>query len=297
MTRIHRASAVVAGAFVGLAGVFSLVAPAGASSAGLSATTSCFDRGWKVSWKLVNGGVDGVLGKVESKVVKIQTPPGIGSQGNAPVRPTLPAMAVLADGVQVAGGQVVTASQDVRLEYLEVELKATVTWGSGASAVTRDVAATAVKPAGCTTIPPIAEATPPHLPPDFPPPLPTGDDPDGFPPPPEDTEGEPPIGLPTPGDDTAEEDPGSEGENPAEEPAAGSDDAGEVPPAETAAPSPAQATTPAAVEVAAVSGGGDDDLPLTGAAVGSIAAGSALLLGVGVALFVVSRRRRVKFTA
>ncbi|WP_306203830.1 LPXTG cell wall anchor domain-containing protein [Actinoplanes sp. RD1] len=48
------------------------------------------------------------------------------------------------------------------------------------------------------------------------------------------------------------------------------------------------------------SGGGDSDeptLPLTGAAAGSIAAGAVVLLGAGIALFIVARRRKVKFTA
>jgi len=47
-------------------------------------------------------------------------------------------------------------------------------------------------------------------------------------------------------------------------------------------------------------GGGDKDeptLPLTGAATGGIIAGAAVLLAAGVALFVVARRRRVRFTA
>jgi hypothetical protein len=45
-------------------------------------------------------------------------------------------------------------------------------------------------------------------------------------------------------------------------------------------------------------GGGDEPtLPLTGAAAGSIAGGAALLLGLGAFLFVMARRRKVKFTA
>ncbi|MFG3557955.1 LPXTG cell wall anchor domain-containing protein [Micromonospora sp. NPDC047557] len=47
-------------------------------------------------------------------------------------------------------------------------------------------------------------------------------------------------------------------------------------------------------------GGGDKDepaLPLTGAATGGIIAGAVALLAAGVALFVVARRRRVRFTA
>ncbi|GAA2472463.1 PT domain-containing protein [Winogradskya humida] len=46
--------------------------------------------------------------------------------------------------------------------------------------------------------------------------------------------------------------------------------------------------------------GGDEDggsLPLTGAAAGSIAAGAVVLLGAGIALFIIARRRKVKFTA
>ncbi len=44
-------------------------------------------------------------------------------------------------------------------------------------------------------------------------------------------------------------------------------------------------------------GEGDEELPLTGAAAGGIATGAVVLLGAGIALFVVARRRKVKFTA
>ncbi|RKR90700.1 hypothetical protein BDK92_5081 [Micromonospora pisi] len=44
-------------------------------------------------------------------------------------------------------------------------------------------------------------------------------------------------------------------------------------------------------------GGGGGGLPVTGAAAGGIAAGALVLLGIGVALFVVARRRRLTFTA
>ncbi|MFK3980196.1 LPXTG cell wall anchor domain-containing protein [Micromonospora sp. NPDC050397] len=44
-------------------------------------------------------------------------------------------------------------------------------------------------------------------------------------------------------------------------------------------------------------GGGEDELPLTGAAAGGIAATAVVLLAIGVTLFVVSRRRRMRFTA
>ncbi|MFG1800140.1 cell wall anchor protein [Micromonospora carbonacea] len=47
------------------------------------------------------------------------------------------------------------------------------------------------------------------------------------------------------------------------------------------------------------SGGGDQEggLPVTGAAAGGIAAGAAALLAVGAVLFVLARRRRIRFTA
>ncbi|MFY1669085.1 cell wall anchor protein [Plantactinospora sp. WMMB334] len=45
------------------------------------------------------------------------------------------------------------------------------------------------------------------------------------------------------------------------------------------------------------SGGGGGELPLTGAAAGGIAVGAALLIGAGVVLFIMARRRRVTFTA
>jgi LPXTG-motif cell wall-anchored protein len=43
--------------------------------------------------------------------------------------------------------------------------------------------------------------------------------------------------------------------------------------------------------------GGSEDLPLTGAAAGSIAATAVALLAIGVTLFLVARRRRMRFTA
>ncbi|RKN49357.1 cell wall anchor protein [Micromonospora endolithica] len=44
-------------------------------------------------------------------------------------------------------------------------------------------------------------------------------------------------------------------------------------------------------------GGGDPSLPVTGAAAGGIAAGAVALLALGAVLFVMARRRRVRFTA
>lgn len=44
-------------------------------------------------------------------------------------------------------------------------------------------------------------------------------------------------------------------------------------------------------------GGGDPGLPVTGAAAGGIAAGAAVLLAVGGGLFVMARRRKLRFTA
>ncbi|RKR90701.1 LPXTG-motif cell wall-anchored protein [Micromonospora pisi] len=44
-------------------------------------------------------------------------------------------------------------------------------------------------------------------------------------------------------------------------------------------------------------GGSGDELPLTGAAAGGIAATAVALLGIGIALFVVARRRKMRFTA
>jgi hypothetical protein len=44
-------------------------------------------------------------------------------------------------------------------------------------------------------------------------------------------------------------------------------------------------------------GGEEPELPLTGAAAGGIAGGAALLLGAGAVMFVMARRRKLKFTA
>jgi hypothetical protein len=57
------------------------------------------------------------------------------------------------------------------------------------------------------------------------------------------------------------------------------------------------ATTPAPVALAVDTSGTSGGLPVTGVAAGTLAAGAAVLLGAGSVLFVVSRRRRVRFTA
>ncbi|MEV4352155.1 cell wall anchor protein [Actinoplanes sp. NPDC049596] len=64
----------------------------------------------------------------------------------------------------------------------------------------------------------------------------------------------------------------------------------------SASPSPSASESPAP---APGQGGGDEgeSLPLTGAAAGGIAAGAAALLAVGAVLFIMARRRKVKFTA
>ncbi|MFF5080868.1 cell wall anchor protein [Actinoplanes sp. NPDC000266] len=61
-------------------------------------------------------------------------------------------------------------------------------------------------------------------------------------------------------------------------------------------PSASASTSPAP---APGQGGGDDEetLPLTGAAAGGIAAGAAALLAAGAVLFILARRRKLKFTA
>jgi hypothetical protein len=65
----------------------------------------------------------------------------------------------------------------------------------------------------------------------------------------------------------------------------------------TTPPTPTPTATPTATPTPPPGGEGGGDLPVTGAAVGGIVGAAAVLLAIGLGLFLVARRRRVRFTA
>jgi LPXTG-motif cell wall-anchored protein len=70
-----------------------------------------------------------------------------------------------------------------------------------------------------------------------------------------------------------------------------------VSPSTSASPTPSATPSPSPTPVVPGEGGGGGTLPKTGVAVGGIAAGAGVLLALGAGLFMMARRRRVKFTA
>jgi hypothetical protein len=286
-SRFRRTTAIVAGAVLGLGGALALVSPASAHTGELTSKSDCTDTGWKTTWSLktwATNGKDGVFSQVTEK--------GTGS-----------ALKVFVEGGKVTGDGTFTDEQTFGKDVASAELKFHITWQDGNNTYHKDVYADAKPEKQC----------------DYPTPTPTPT----VKPTPTPTATTTAPGEPTP---ILEEDCTTitiGASNPAEgkeislkfETSKGETRTTVIKPGETktekfsAVPGFTVKVTPTGIPGAKAetvayekpdncdtsgSGGG---LPVTGAAAGTIAGGAALLLAIGAVMFVVSRRRKVKFTA
>jgi LPXTG-motif cell wall-anchored protein len=277
-SRFRRTTAIVAGAFLGLAGAVALVSPASAHNADLSGTASCVEAGgWKIEWTLVghNSPVDGTI-----KSDGYSETPG----GSVLTR--------LAANASVPTQVNIQETQTFPVTVKEVTLSFTVYWYDG-KPFNWPVGKTVTQPEGCqppstppTTPPPAADAPTPLLEQDCTTISIGVDNPKNgqevtlkF----ETSKGEKRTTVIKPGERKLEKFSAVPGffvnVTPTGIPGAGTEKIDYQQPANCAASG---------------SGGG---LPVTGAAAGSIAGGAGLLLVIGAVLFMVSRRRKVKFTA
>jgi hypothetical protein len=285
-TPFRRTTAVVAGAFIGLAGAFAFIAPASAHTGALTSTSECTDTGWKTTWTLTTtrtSGKTAVISNVQAK--------GGGSD-----------LKTFVDGGTVVGDGTFTDSQTFGKDVRYAELKFHLTWGEGSHTYETDVWSDAKPQTPCTY------PTPTPTPTVSPTPTPTATT--------------PAPGQPTP---ILEQDCTTMTiglDNPAEgktitlkfKTSKGEERTTVIKPGETktekfsAVPGFTVTVSAKGLEGGSEtipyqqpdncdtqgSGGG---LPVTGAAAGTIAGGAALLLAVGAVLFVITRRRKVKFTA
>ncbi|MEV4709177.1 LPXTG cell wall anchor domain-containing protein [Actinoplanes sp. NPDC049316] len=314
----RRTTAVVAGAFLGLAGAVALIGPASAHAPVIKGTVTCAEANgqWKVDWSVANDfGVWATVREVETS--NAAAPDGAIKIGER-VAPNFSNPLV---GTSTLEGSDATAG-------LKVSLK----WDDD---FVRDATATVSKPETCTAPAPQPSASTPSTEPEPSAstpsePAPSASTPEESTPVPSESA---PAPEPTPSYGEAEPifevtcDSMTVGlDNPEDgveiplvlEPNKGEKRTLVIKPGEKKTTTfqtsegfklkiylqgyEDQSETIAweAPEGCAAGGGGGDDepsLPLTGAAAGSIAAGAGVLLAAGVALFFFARRRKVKFTA
>jgi hypothetical protein len=283
---LRRTTAIVAGALIGMAGVVAFAGPASAHYGGIQGTAHCATDGssWTVDWVLQTENTNGKTGTLSN----VQS-----TQGTAP-------LTVIVNGAEVAPNGSLSETQHFSLDTKDAQLSAHVAWPDRAKA---DLNSPRVSvPEGCHPTPPPTTPTPPTTPP---------------------TTEAPAPGAPTPilTQDCTTMTIGLS--NPKEgktitldfETKKGEKRHDVIAPGETktekfsATPGFWVKVTPTGIEGGtpetinyeqppgcdtAGSGGG---LPVTGAAAGSIAGGAAVLLVAGGVLFMVARRRKVRFTA
>jgi hypothetical protein len=277
--RFHRTTAIAAGTFVALAAALMFGAPASAAAkvpppppppSDLTSSASCDPTGWTVTWKLKTGSSNGAVATfkdVRFTVIKTVTPPVPGDA--TPPYPTPAALKTFTTGGTAPGDTTITESQTLDAGIATVELGMRLSWP-----VETNVVATAAKPAGCHD-------------PDLPPP--------------------PPGGGPLPSASAGASASASASASPSVGPSASTTPVPLPHPIESPTPTPIPApslTTEPAGTGGLAGGGSTDDgstggggLALTGAAAGFLGTGAALIVLVGAALFVITRRRKVKFTA
>lgn len=321
---LRRVAAATAGAFLGLAGAVVSVSPANAHHPIVSVGTRCAnaDGSWEVTWHVKNSERD-----LEGKILEVVSEPNVPIEGIAPgVTLPLPRDGVV-KGTQKLGADVRKSTLKVKGEWIR----------NGHHVVNdtfhRESVATVAKPkVKCaeqpstppTTTPPTEPTTPPTTPPATEPTTPPVTTPPAT---------TPPASTP-PADEPAEPSWIVEGDctsmtigadNPEDgieftlklKTSKGEERTVTVAPGERktekfSASKGFKVTLTVTVEgesasetvafqepedCEAGSGGGDGQLPVTGAAAGGIAAGAGALLAIGAVLFFMARRRKVKFTA
>jgi hypothetical protein len=301
---VRRTTAILAGAVLGMAGAVAFAAPASAHHPIVNAGSKCqnADGSWQVEWRVRNSEAD-----LEGEIAAVETVPNI----------AIPGIAV---GVKLPkrNDGVVTGIQQLPADVESSTLKVKGHWVRNGQSIEQWQSDTVSKPKKR------CEPTPPSNPPSTPPSTPPSSAPPSNPPtstPPAEEPGAPTpiveadcdsitLGMDNP-DDGVEiklEFTTSKGEKRALTIAPGEKKTEKF----SATPgfkitikitvgeeSATETVTYEKPEDCDSSGGGagEPELPLTGAAAGGIAGGAALLLGVGGALFLMARRRKVKFTA
>ena len=279
---LRRTTAVLAGALIGMAGAVALAAPASAHHPVVAPESSCAneDGTWKVIWKITNSEFD-----LEGTIVHIDAKPAEGS--------TLTGVEK-GDVLPKSGEGALTAEQTAPADVEEARLAVKAEWIRDGRVIQEDEKGEATKPTEPCKPETSEEPEPESSTSAAPTPLLEADCTTMT------------IGLDNPeaGEDITLILKTSKGETRELEVPAGEDEttrfsAAEGFRVEVSAEGVKGSTTveyerPEGCEGA---GGGAAELPLTGAAAGSIAGGAVLLLAVGGVLFFLARRRKVKFTA
>jgi len=269
---VRRTTAIVAGAVLGLAGAVALAAPASAHKPAVSGTTTCVKDGvYTVNWEVTNGW------SLDANVKNVKVLAGGEVTGDIAV----PDKLVTKNGGKITGQQVVQA--DVPQAKIRVALK----WTDGFH---EDAKGTVDKPADCKP-----EPTPSEPAPGEPKPI-LKQDCDTL-----------TFGLDNPADGvevklTLTTSKGETRTLTVKPNQQGVEKFSATPGfvltvKDEASGESVQIPYTQPADCAAGGGGGEPELPVTGAAVGGIAGGAGLLLAIGGVLFFMARRRKVKFTA
>jgi LPXTG-motif cell wall-anchored protein len=282
---LRRTTAVLAGAFIGLAGAVAAAAPASAHHPLVSAESSCVneDGSWTVTWKVANSEDDITAeAKIAAQPKDKSTLTGVGEDGTA----TLPK----------SGEGALTVEQALTAEANWAKLVVRAKWVRGDKVIKQSADGSMKKPTeACKPEQPETPPTEPSTPPAEQAPTPIL----------EFTCDTMTIGI----DNTTDEDvtlllTTSKGEKRTLEVKAGDEGTEKFSATEGFSVTVGAEGTDETEKVdfqkpedCAGEGAGGPVLPVTGAAAGSIAGGAALLLAVGGVLFFLARRRKVKFTA
>jgi hypothetical protein len=299
--QFRRTTTVVAGAVIGLAAAMALTVPASAHTGELTAASACTDTRWKATWTLTTSDTDGhegTLSNVKVDVDYTQVPPGIGGS---------PKLAKLTDGATVTADTTVTDTLTLSRVATSATLSLTLTWQVGDATHTKTLRAQATAPADCAWPPPdepsrlsttfdcatmtIKLANPQSAKDEVALRLKT-------------SKGEERTLVAGPGETKSETFSASPGFT-----VEVTQDGAPIPPGgkpgtidyeqpeSCSADDGGEAAGDGSAGGGAAGGSEGGGLPVTGAAAGTVAGAAAALLAIGVALFAMARRRKVRFTA